>query len=99
MVRRGMVAVAVALAAGGCGTSTEDVISVQNLEHGVADALRKANTPPDELRCKGPVTAQIAELTTCAMTVDGVDYHVEVVVTSIKDGQASYEIELKRTTS
>ncbi|MPY78359.1 MAG: DUF4333 domain-containing protein [Actinophytocola sp.] len=98
MVRRGLGAVAVALvgvlATGGCGTSTEDVISVADLEGGVADALRKANTAPDDLDCEGPVTAQIAEITTCTMTADGVDYKVEVVVTAVEGGTASYEIEL-----
>lgn len=100
MVRRGLVAataLVAVLATGGCGTNTEDVISVADLEQGVADALRKANTPPDDLDCDGPVKAQIAEITTCSMTADGVDYDVEVVVTSVEGGTASYEIELKRT--
>lgn len=101
MVRRGLVvaaaALAGALATSGCGTGTEDVISVADLEHGVADALRKANTPPDELDCDGPVKAQIAEITTCTMTADDVDYEVDVVVTAVEGGTASYEIELKQT--
>ncbi len=100
MVRRGLVAASAALAAvlatGGCGTNTEDVISVADLEQGVGDALRKANTPPDDLDCVGPVKAQIAEITTCSMTADGVDYDVEVVVTAVEGGTASYEIELKQ---
>ncbi|GAA5105497.1 DUF4333 domain-containing protein [Haloechinothrix salitolerans] len=103
MVRRGLIAAAVAsagiLVTGGCGTGTEDVISDADLEQGVADALRKANTPPEDLDCDGPVKAQIAEITTCTMSADGVDYEVEVVVTAVDGGSASYEIELKQAAS
>lgn len=90
----GLAVAALWLALGACGTGTEKVISTEELERGVSDALKQADRVPEKVRCEGPMKAQIAEATQCVMTADGADYRLEVIVTAIENGKATYDIDV-----
>ncbi|MGH3518562.1 MAG: DUF4333 domain-containing protein [Haloechinothrix sp.] len=80
----------------GCGPSVQGTIPADQLEQGIIDALKAADRPePDEVECPDAVKAEMAEETTCVMTLEGQRYHVAVVVTTIRDdGTAEYDIEI-----
>lgn len=92
MKLRSGLAVGLALVVVGCGS--EQVISSEELEWGVHEALVNANRKPEQVTCEGAVKAQAAESTTCVMTAAGADYEVTVVVMSVDGDRATYDIDV-----
>ncbi|MGH3450585.1 MAG: DUF4333 domain-containing protein [Haloechinothrix sp.] len=84
------------VALSGCGASVEKTIPAEQLEQGIIEALEQAGRPePDKVECDESVQAEMAEKTSCVMTLEGMRYHVAVVVTTINDnGTAEYDIEI-----
>lgn len=78
------------LALSGC--STEQTITKESLEAGLTETLRGQGRVPEAVECPGPVNAEMAERTACVMTERGERFHIEVVVTSLYDGKAEYDI-------
>lgn len=86
--------VGVALALVVCGCGSEQVISKEELETGVNEALVEANRRPEKVTCEGAVKAQAAESISCVMTAGGADYEVTVVVMSVDGDKATYDIDV-----
>lgn len=82
-----------ALGLGGC-SDPELTITTDSLEAGLTETLRERGRLPEKVDCPSEVKAEMAQRTECVMTEKGERFHVAVVVTSIYDGKAEYDIEV-----
>ncbi|HEV7186737.1 MAG TPA: DUF4333 domain-containing protein [Blastococcus sp.] len=83
-----------ALAACGAGT-----LSAGTVARGAEDALqKKVGTRPD-ITCPKDLDATVGASTRCTLTVgkDPARYGLTVVVTSVKDGNATFDVQVDRT--
>ncbi|MGZ4539901.1 MAG: DUF4333 domain-containing protein [Blastococcus sp.] len=94
--RRVWVLVALTGALAACGTTS---LSAATVAKGAEDALeKKVGTRPD-ITCPKDLDATVGATTRCTLTVgkDPAKYGVTVVVTSVKDGNATFDVRVDRT--
>ncbi|MDV6014732.1 DUF4333 domain-containing protein [Haloechinothrix sp. LS1_15] len=89
-----MAPVLAALVVTACGWGDEDTVDAEHLERSVGQALeRTEDEPVTDVSCPGGLRARFAETTRCTATIDGDRYGVEVLITSVDDGDATFDIE------
>lgn len=87
-----------AVALMGCSASVqtgEQVVSEQNLEQGIVDALQKSvGQRPDRVDCPGSIVAKPGQSARCVLTAGGQQVGLTAVISSNDDGHVKYQIEV-----
>lgn len=86
------------LALAGCSVTvqkTENSISKETLEQGIADTLqKKVGDRPDTVTCPGPLKPEPGQSVRCELTAVGLRYGVTATVTSYDNGTAKYDVKV-----
>ena len=85
---------ALVLVAGATLTGCSNAASQADVEDQISQQLEgEFESPPEDVSCPGDLAAEKGETMTCTMTADGVEYDVDVEVTSVEDGTVNFDIE------
>ncbi|MGH3467750.1 MAG: DUF4333 domain-containing protein, partial [Thermocrispum sp.] len=84
MIRRLLAAGLLLAGVAACGTGSERVIAPEELARGVSAALQQAGRQHTQVSCTEGVKAQVAESTSCTMSVAGERFEVTVIVTGVQ---------------
>ncbi|HJQ46420.1 MAG TPA: DUF4333 domain-containing protein [Amycolatopsis sp.] len=86
------------LALGGCSVTvqkTDNSISKETLEQGIADTLqKKVGDRPDTVTCPGSLKPEPGASIRCELTAVGLRYGVTATVTSAENGKANYDVKV-----
>ncbi|WP_246360816.1 DUF4333 domain-containing protein [Haloechinothrix aidingensis] len=97
-LRRGGCLALGVLALAGCSGLGEDTVTAEHLEASIVEALEPVED--DAVRgadCPEGLRARFAEMTRCTARIGDERYDVRVLITSVEDGEAEFDIDRART--
>lgn len=88
-------ATALVLSLSACSVSTSSSIDADALSDQVSDTVaEQVGQSPDDVSCPDDLEAKVDATTTCVLTVGEDTIDATVTVTSVKDGTASFDVQV-----
>lgn len=86
---------AVAVLAGGVLAGCSSAVPQADVEEQISSLLEKElGAAPEDVSCPEDLNAEKGQKMTCTTDVEGIEYDVEVVVTSVEGDTANFDIEV-----
>ncbi|WP_176439730.1 DUF4333 domain-containing protein [Haloechinothrix alba] len=86
------------LALSGCAGTAEDTVTAEHLEVSIVEALDPVEDGAVRgVDCQEDLRARFAEMTRCTARIGDERYDVKVLITSVEDGEAEFDIDREPT--